>query len=175
MFKFDIDSCVANPLSYKIGEKYDFYDNVLNIQIDKSENFLYHVDATVDVLGNLFHCYIECDEFGEIYDYGCECQWCDDNSPCAHIAAVLLKLNELEVDHIPFEYTSQKEEREKRRRNDFFRELQRREREMRVYKSRRTIEQSKKYYQNQLLSLVSHETYELYPYFVGHDHYISFE
>ena len=49
-------------------------------------------------------CMITIDNNNKIIDYECDCYWCSTDSACGHIAAILLKVQELSPDVYPFEY-----------------------------------------------------------------------
>ena len=48
----------------------------------------------------------------QIFDYDCDCYWCTADSACGHIAAILLKVQELSPDNFPFEYRDQEQNKD---------------------------------------------------------------
>lgn len=52
-------------------------------------------------------CRITVDNENNITEYDCDCYWCNQNSACGHIAALLLKVQELSPDSFPFEYKAE--------------------------------------------------------------------
>lgn len=162
MKQFDIEKIVKDRTNLYLSKSYDKYDNVERISIRKTENGI-TIESYVDVLGDETASYIYLDQNEEIESYQCQCIWCKENSPCAHIGATLLKMNALQIDSLPFRYQSRKMEQfeeEKRRRI-----LQKRkallENETRY--SRELIQRNKDIYSRQLMSLLQNEKYEIEP------------
>ena len=87
--------------------------NCFSIDLEQVENG-YHVNAVVRVRSEEFQCSFSFDEEYSLTDYNCECTWCTDDSPCAHIGAVLLKLNQLEISSFPYHYINTEFEEEKK-------------------------------------------------------------
>ncbi len=174
--KFNIEKEIKNKISHNVAYKYDSYDNVESIHIEEVNFDCFTVETTVNVLGNISHCSFDYDDNYEIIAYDCECPYCDEQSPCAHIGAVLLKLNELDIQAYPFDYSNnqgllqqQRVEEECKRREELIQkqkeQRRRKELERLSYNSKLAIGKYKKSYQNQLSSLVTQEQYEITPYF----------
>ena len=101
--KFNLQEIISNINSYQLSFSYYNYDNVQEIHINNHIAY-YDVSAIVNVLGEEYEVAFLYDYKYHFISYGCDCIWCDENSPCAHIGAVLLKLNDLEIDEYPFHY-----------------------------------------------------------------------
>ncbi len=74
------------------------------------------------VVNNNFYedrCEILVSNDNKIIDYNCDCYWCDEDSACGHVAATLLKVQELSPDFFPFEYENKVEDEE----DDFLKRL----------------------------------------------------
>ena len=91
------NNIIVNDKSFNLANSYDKYDNVETIHIEKEDEDYYYVEATVNVLGRIGICWFCYDSNYKIFDYDCDCEWCNNNSPCGHIGAVLLKLNDLDI------------------------------------------------------------------------------
>ena len=111
--EFNLLTLFSNRNNISIARSYDRYDNVLSIDM-KQEDTLYYVQAMVKVRGEEFLCSFTFDSEYHLHEYQCECTWCTDDSPCAHIGAVLLKLNQLEIPSFPYHYINTEFEEEKK-------------------------------------------------------------
>lgn len=157
---FNLLTLFSNPNNISIAKSYDRYDNVLSIDLEQVENG-YHVDAVVRVRSEEFQCSFSFDEEYSLTDYNCECIWCRDGSPCAHIGAVLLKLNQLEIPSFPYHYTNSQIEEEKKRQEKHRQQQLQRALALRALETNDLIKQNKEYYHNQVSSSISHEKYNL--------------
>ena len=157
---FNLLTLFSNPNNISIAKSYDRYDNVLSIDLEQVENG-YHVDAVVRVRSEEFECSFSFDEEYSLTDYNCECIWCRDGSPCAHIGAVLLKLNQLEIPSFPYHYTNSQIEEEKKRQEKHRQQQLQRALALRALETNDLIKQNKEYYHNQVSSSISHEKYNL--------------
>ncbi|MDM8196202.1 DEAD/DEAH box helicase [Massilimicrobiota timonensis] len=157
---FNLLTLFSNPNNISIAKSYDRYDNVLSIDLEQVENG-YHVDAVVRVRSEEFQCSFSFDEEYSLTDYNCECIWCRDGSPCAHIGAVLLKLNQLEIPSFPYHYTNSQIEEEKKRQERRHQQQLQRALALRALETNDLIKQNKEYYHNQVSSSISHEKYNL--------------
>lgn len=157
---FNLLTLFSNPNNISIAKSYDRYDNVLSIDLEQVENG-YHVNAVVRVRSEEFQCSFSFDDEYSLTDYNCECIWCRDGSPCAHIGAVLLKLNQLEIPSFPYHYTNSKVEEEKKRQEKHHQQQLQRALALRALETNDLIKQNKEYYHNQVSSSISHEKYNL--------------
>ena len=73
---------------------------------------LYHIDAVVSVFNHIQKCSLEIKD-NKVVSYKCACPFNDQDSMCGHLGAVIMKLNELEINDFPFEYQSEKLEKMK--------------------------------------------------------------
>lgn len=164
---FNLFTLFSNPNNISIAKSYDRYDNVLSIDLQQDEN-IYHVDAVVRVRSEEFQCSFSFDEEYVLNNYDCECIWCREGSPCAHIGAVLLKLNQLDIPSFPYHYTNPKVEEEMRQEEQRQQQLQRTY-ALKSLETNQLIRQNKEYYHNQVTSFISHEKYQLTPFFHNDD------
>ena len=157
---FNLLTLFSNRNNISIARSYDRYDNVLSIDM-KQEDTLYHVQAMVQVRGEEFLCSFTFDNEYHLHEYQCECIWCTDDSPCAHIGAVLLKLNQLEISSFPYHYINTEFEEEKNRQERRHQQQLQRALAIRALETNDLIKQNKEYYHNQVSSSISHEKYNL--------------
>lgn len=190
-------SVVSDITSIRLSESYYRYDNVEEIHITfDTDMYMYCVIARVNVLGKLSQCRLWIDEEGNVDSYQChrlfetkqrdssivsyerDCPWCNEESACGDIGAVLLKLAALPDETIPFHYISEKrlsqEEKEKRRQEEY--RKQQRNRMLAFGKT--MLREQKRAYENKIVSLTQHQQYELQPE-LAYDHvdeklYVSF-
>lgn len=190
-------SVVSDTTSIRLSESYYRYDNVEEIHITfDTDMYMYCVIARVNVLGKLSQCRLWIDEEGNVDSYQChrlfetkqrdssivsyerDCPWCNEESACGDIGAVLLKLAALPDETIPFHYISEKrlsqEEKEKRRQEEY--RKQQRNRMLAFGKT--MLREQKRAYENKIVSLKQHQQYELQPE-LAYDHvdeklYVSF-
>lgn len=158
--EFNIFKSLPSPNNISIAKSYERYDNVKSIHIEYIDG-KYFCNAIVDVRKEEFECSFSFDDEYELLDYTCECRWCREGSPCAHIGVVLLKLNQLEVSSFPYNYINSKFENEKKRQEE-----ERNRQRQRIYalKASQTTDfiiENKEYYHNQVSSMISHEKYQL--------------
>ena len=157
---FNLLTLFSNRNNISIARSYDRYDNVLSIDM-KQEDTLYHVQAMVQVRGEEFLCSFTFDNEYHLHEYQCECIWCTDDSPCAHIGAVLLKLNQLAISSFPYHYINTEFEEEKKRQERRHQQQLQRALALRALETNDLIKQNKEYYHNQVSSSISHEKYNL--------------
>ena len=100
--KFDVEKIIKSKSNLSVARKYHEIDNVERIEIKKANSDHYRIEGIVKTKTDSFDCYVICDEFGRVKKYSCDCYFCNENSPCAHIGAVLLKVNNLHIKSIPY-------------------------------------------------------------------------
>lgn len=99
---------VNNNRNFNTGRTYYNNGYVKEIKIFYDPLFEdYTILGTVDNDNYENKCKISVDNENKIIEYDCDCYWCDQYSACGHIAAVLLKVQELSPDSFPFEYKSE--------------------------------------------------------------------
>ncbi len=161
---FNFFKLIPNQINASIARKYDRYDNAELIDVTYKDQ-LYYVEAIVNVQGKENKCSFVYDEEYDLFEYQCGCLWCDDDSPCAHIGAVLLKLNELDISSFPFHYVNDKRKELERRREQFRQEQMKMLAIHKANKTKYLIQQNKQFYQHQLDALTLQEKYQITPYF----------
>ena len=107
-FKFDIEKVIKSKTNLNVARKYHEIDNVERIDIKLVNQDHYRIEGMVSTKNDRFNCYVISDEFGKVKKYGCDCFFCNESSPCAHIGAVLLKINNLRIRTIPYHYPEKK-------------------------------------------------------------------
>lgn len=160
--KKNVNAYLDNPACLSLSRYYDQYDCVETIDI-VCQNHIYYIQSIVNVLGKQTRCTLQLDEQGELLVHECLCQWHQDDSPCAHIGATLLKLNQLDTKILPFHYDNPiylylRQEKDKREREHRLRKLL-----MITQDSHELIEQQKQIYQINMLSITQVEKYQLIP------------
>ena len=103
-----LDYVVKNEVSNRLSYSYDSYDNVARLHIQQMEQE-YTVVGVVNVLGKKSVCSLTINRDKEITNFQCDCSWCKADSGCAHIGAVILKLDRLAIQEFPYTYESEKE------------------------------------------------------------------
>ena len=105
--KFNINlNVVKSKNNLEIARRYHHYDNVESMYITLKDD-LYHIDAVVSVFNHIQKCSLEIKD-NKVVSYKCACPFNDQDSMCGHLGAVIMKLNELEINDFPFEYQSEK-------------------------------------------------------------------
>lgn len=118
---------VSNARNLRTGRNYYNNDYVKEIKISYDPLFDdYTIDGLVDNGNYENRCKVTVDNKNKITDYSCDCYWCDNRSACGHIAALLLKVQELSPNEFPFEY---KKETKKMSYLDRLNEIQRKQEE----------------------------------------------
>lgn len=105
--KFNINSnVVKSKNNLEIARKYHHYDNVESIHVAANDD-VYHIEAVVSVFNHPQKCSLDIKD-NQVISYECSCPFNDQDSMCGHLGAVILKLNELEINEPPFDYQSDK-------------------------------------------------------------------
>lgn len=164
MKTFHIDQLIKNPVNNTISKSYNNYDNVAEIEINQIDSG-YDIKGIVNVFENTDTPHLLLNKDQEIVSYTCSCVFCDEVSPCAHIGALLLKLNELETPSFPFIYKSDKMkkikiEEEQRYHKRILKQLDSKSRE-----SRCLIQLGEAKYKSEINSFLTKEKYKLIPQF----------
>ena len=152
---FDVEEIMHDVRNRTLAYKYNNYENVEVIHIEKTDNG-FHISAIVSVFSQTSQCSINIEN--EQMTFHCDCDYCDEDEPCAHIGAVMCKINELNVTKFPFTYTKEEEERK------YEEERKRHEIERLTFYSREVISQSKSRYFNEIQLMSSDEHYRIVPY-----------
>lgn len=160
--KFSINlDVVKSKNNLEIARKYHHYDNVESMYITMNDD-TYHIDAVVSVFNHPQKCSLDIKD-NQVVSYTCSCPFNDQDSMCGHLGAVIMKLNELEINHFPFDYQSEKLEKMK----EIERENQRQRRKAQLRQlaqtSSRLIDLSKSQYQTDLQLSINNEQYDLTP------------
>lgn len=157
--KLEIEKYIKNKTSLLIAHRYERYDNVVLLDIDIQRNH-FDTHAIVNVLGKKFDISFILDEEKKLLEYKCECPYCEQE-PCAHIGAVMLKINQLEIEDFPFHYEKNLEnEILEERKNSADRRESAHLMEM-TSLGRNIIELRKKDYQSELERVITKERYEI--------------
>ncbi len=162
MMKLNYEDVVKNRTSMTLSNSYDQYDNVETIDI-RYENHMVIIDAIVNVLGRIAECQIILNDHQSIIGYDCDCPWCNEQSACGHIGAVCLKINQLQIEAVPFHYQSNKMEQLAQEHKQHLLERRRKALYSQTAKSREFIERNKMIYQSQISALLSDEKYSVEP------------
>ena len=162
--KFSINlNVVKSKNNLDIARKYHHYDNVESMHITMNDD-TYHIDAVVSVFNHPQKCSLDIKD-NQVVFYTCSCPFNDQDSMCGHLGAVIMKLNELEINDFPFDYQSEKLEKMKEIEKE--NQRQRRQAQLRqlAYTSSRLIDLSKSQYQTDLQLSINNEQYDLTPSF----------
>ena len=160
--KFNINSnVVKSKNNLEIARKYHHYDNVESIHVTANED-VYHIDAVVSVFNHPQKCSLDIKD-NQVVSYECSCPFNDQDSMCGHLGAVILKLNELEINQLPFDYQSDKLQKIKEIEKE--NQRQRRKAQLRQMASMSTklIDFNKSQYQTDLRLSINQEKYDLTP------------
>lgn len=163
VMKLSIDE-IKNPMNQSVSKKYHQYDNVEQIHIEK-KNHHYLVQANVNVLGHHNKCTFEVDEKGQLESYQCSCSFCTKDSPCGHVGAVMLKINELDIRSFPYDYVSHKKQELEECEHQRVLAIRKEKLHQLSKLSRELILSSKDNYQIELVSSLDDNQYDLFPSF----------
>lgn len=101
----ELKRVVNNYKNLQTGRQYYQKNYVKKISVYYEPLFDdYIIEGIVDNGNYENKCMITVDNNNKIIDYECDCYWCSKDSACGHIAAILLKVQELSPDVYPFEY-----------------------------------------------------------------------
>ncbi len=90
---------ILNPLNLKMAYYYLKNEAIQLIENDEENN----IRATVTAFSSSNHCGFKIKD-NQLRDYYCDCPYCIEGSPCGHIGAVLLKMNQV---NLPYHYDKQ--------------------------------------------------------------------
>lgn len=158
----DYRNYVKDPKSMSLSARYNMYDNVESLDIVRV-NDNYKLNANVNVQERKTQCQMIIDEYGEVLSYDCKCPWCSEDSACAHIGAIILKLNQLDISSVPFHYVNSKKEERKAEDMRRIKELKEFQLRRQSATSRDLIEKNKNTYQINISTLFNDEKYSLEP------------
>lgn len=99
-----ITQLVNLPQQQEMMERYHIEDCVKEIMIEQFDTELFYISAKVDVLYYEVPCNMMVDH-GRIEMHQCTCTYHTETTACAHIGAVLRKINTLSISQFPFHYT----------------------------------------------------------------------
>ena len=103
----------------------------------------------------------------------CACPFNDQDSMCGHLGAVIMKLNELEINDFPFEYQSEKLEKMKEIEKENQRQRRKAQLRQLAHTSSRLIDLNKNHYQTELQLSINNEKYDLTPFIYLQDDEIN--
>ena len=161
--KFNINlNVVKSKNNLEIARRYHHYDNVESMHITLKDD-LYHIDAIVSVFNHMQKCSLGIKD-NKIVSYKCACPFNDQDSMCGHLGAVIMKLNELEINDFPFDYQSKKVEKMKEIEKENQRQRRKAQLRQLAHTSSRLIDLSKNQYQTELQLSINNEKYDLTPF-----------
>lgn len=82
---------------------YALRQDVTRIQIDQEQD-TYQVCGEWQHEHDQFHCLIRLDQKQRIIHYECDCPLCNELQACSHIGAVLIRINQLQPEDLPYLY-----------------------------------------------------------------------
>ena len=160
--KFNINlDVVKSKNNLEIARKYHHYDNVESMHITINDD-TYHIDAVVSVFNHPQKCSLDIKD-NQVVSYTCSCPFNDEESMCGHLGAVIMKLNELEINDFPFDYQSEKLEKMKEIEKENQRQRRKAQLRQLAQTSSRLIDLSKSQYQTDLQLSINNEQYDLTP------------
>ena len=160
--KFNINlDVVKSKNNLEIARKYHHYDNVESKHITINDD-TYHIDAVVSVFNHPQKCSLDIKD-NQVVSYTCSCPFNDEESMCGHLGAVIMKLNELEINDFPFDYQSEKLEKMKEIEKENQRQRRKAQLRQLAQTSSRLIDLSKSQYQTDLQLSINNEQYDLTP------------
>ena len=109
----------------------------------------------------------------KVVSYKCACPFNDQDSMCGHLGAVIMKLNELEINDFPFEYQSEKLEKMKEIEKENQRQRRKAQLRQLAHTSSRLIDLNKNHYQTELQLSINNEKYDLTPFIYLQDDEIN--
>ena len=158
--KFNINlNVVKSKNNLEIARRYHHYDNVESMYITLKDD-LYHIDAVVSVFNHIQKCSLEIKD-NKVVSYKCACPFNDQDSMCGHLGAVIMKLNELEINDFPFEYQSEKLEKMKEIEKENQRQRRKAQLRQLAHTSSRLIDLNKNHYQTELQLSINNEKYDI--------------
>ena len=170
--KFNINlNVVKSKNNLEIARRYHHYDNVESMHITLKDD-LYHIDAIVSVFNHIQKCSLEIKD-NKVVSYKCACPFNDQDSMCGHLGAVIMKLNELEINDFPFEYQSEKLEKMKEIEKENQRQRRKAQLRQLAHTSSRLIDLNKNHYQTELQLSINNEKYDLTPFIYLQDDEIN--
>lgn len=170
--KFNINlNVVKSKNNLEIARRYHHYDNVESMYITLKDD-LYHIDAVVSVFNHIQKCSLEIKD-NKVVSYKCACPFNDQDSMCGHLGAVIMKLNELEINDFPFEYQSEKLEKMKEIEKENQRQRRKAQLRQLAHTSSRLIDLNKNHYQTELQLSINNEKYDLTPFIYLQDDEIN--
>lgn len=170
--KFNINlNVVKSKNNLEIARRYHHYDNVESMHITLKDD-LYHIDAVVSVFNHIQKCSLEIKD-NKVVSYKCACPFNDQDSMCGHLGAVIMKLNELEINDFPFEYQSEKVEKMKEIEKENQRQRRKAQLRQLAHTSSRLIDLNKNHYQTELQLSINNEKYDLTPFIYLQDDEIN--
>lgn len=153
-----VHELMSNSRNLRISYWYHGQDAVQEIYLDEVANG-FIVNALVEDEDDFFSCHFQVDKTGHVQFCYCECGGCTRRIPCAHIGAVLLKLNQLEVSSFPFHYDRDEWN------EHFYQVRQDAKIKQELQHTQDFLSQKKEKYALQLTSHLSLEKYDLVPIF----------
>ena len=162
---------VKSKNNLEIARRYHHYDNVESMYITLKDD-LYHIDAVVSVFNHIQKCSLEIKD-NKVVSYKCACPFNDQDSMCGHLGAVIMKLNELEINDFPFEYQSEKLEKMKEIEKENQRQRRKAQLRQLAHTSSRLIDLNKNHYQTELQLSINNEKYDLTPFIYLQDDEIN--
>lgn len=170
--KFNINlNVVKSKNNLEIARRYHHYDNVESMYITLKDD-LYHIDAVVSVFNHIQKCSLEIKD-NKVVSYKCACPFNDQDSMCGHLGAVIMKLNELEINDFPFEYQSEKLKKMKEIEKENQRQRRKAQLRQLAHTSSRLIDLNKNHYQTELQLSINNEKYDLTPFIYLQDDEIN--
>ncbi|MBM6841934.1 DEAD/DEAH box helicase [[Clostridium] spiroforme] len=161
---------MKNELNSILAKQILDYDLIDRISIEDTGN---HFDVQADLLmfSKSIHCSCRLDTNFKLVEHHCECAL-DHHDVCGHVLAVLMKLNEMEINAFPFQYQSNK--REKLIKLEQERRIERRKEELKnlAFSSRKLIENNRSKYNASLKLAMQKDQYELTPTFSINDEHL---
>lgn len=101
----EIRKVVKSSTNYRIGLRYLHMDMVQYLEITK-DFFYYHIEAIVVQNEYINRCKIVLNEEMEVDSTNCSCPFHNSDSACAHIAMLMMFINELQLNEFPYVYGS---------------------------------------------------------------------
>lgn len=163
----EIERIINDTKNLRIALRSRYGDSVEEIHITYNEyEHFYNINAKTSLNGFPNTNTLHVDDMGMVIGYRCNCRWCDEYSGCAHLALVMMKLEELNPEEFPYHY---KDEMRQLAIVDFMRKQEERriqmERERRFDQANQFITKRKQAYELEISSLIQQNVYEIEPVF----------
>lgn len=158
----NIENKIYDPLSITVIDQFLKANYIESIEISEKQGIKY-IKGVVNVFDEINVCEFSVDQENRLLNHTCDCDMCDKQTTCIHMALIVKRMQQLNPQTFPYLYVNEEIENKRKQRQQLKEEIILKQVEKEVRGSRFLMEDAKKQYYGRISMTLQDELYEITP------------